>query len=454
MPSLHTFWKLKASLKSTSGYKGELFQGGRVKPLFGKGSPSARNTKPSVTGSSTTPGGYQPSRHPFVPSFFSKFFSSSRTPSADHNPASFDSSKQQALTASEAVSRVFATPSVHGPLLNSSSCNALETAREASCSSLQELSETGLYLLTGQLSGGVPSQKRDRKVPKQVVTSLSSGPQNVWKEQRVCDGGITTDTTGSVGNEAFIPSLRKIVSPDSRALVARSFDGLDEGHGGPDLQEVDVGTVSLLHCAPLDKSTRHISLAFRKSFYHSIARHLFHPRMSLFVEEHVHVKSMSNPRLASTESPGSVVDGPHEIDYTKDQPRNLDDEGVQNRSLRLLSGACCLPHPKKVKTGGEDAYFICSEEQVVGVADGVGGWADVGVDAGDYARELMLQSRIAVAQEPHGYIDPARVMFRAHARTKCPGSSTACILALSDYVSLTFYADCSFVVKHLIPICL
>lgn len=107
-----------------------------------------------------------------------------------------------------------------------------------------------------------------------------------------------------------------------------------------------------------------------------------------------------------------------------------------------------------MKTGGEDAYFICSEEQVVGVADGVGGWADVGVDAGDYARELMLQSRIAVAQEPHGYIDPARVMFRAHARTKCPGSSTACILALSDYVSLTFYADCSFVVKHLIPICL
>lgn len=109
-------------------------------------------------------------------------------------------------------------------------------------------------------------------------------------------------------------------------------------------------------------------------------------------------------------------------------------EGLQRGNLRLLSGACTLPHPKKVKTGGEDAYFICSKEQVVGVADGVGGWADVGVDAGDYARELMLQSRIAIAQEPHGYIDPARVMFQAHAKTKCRGSSTACILALSDYV--------------------
>lgn len=90
-----------------------------------------------------------------------------------------------------------------------------------------------------------------------------------------------------------------------------------------------------------------------------------------------------------------------------------------------------------MKTGGEDAYFICSDEQVVGVADGVGGWADVGVNAGEYARELMSQSMIAVAQEPHGYIDPARVMRYAHARTKCRGSSTACILALSDYVSIS-----------------
>jgi protein phosphatase PTC7 len=90
-----------------------------------------------------------------------------------------------------------------------------------------------------------------------------------------------------------------------------------------------------------------------------------------------------------------------------------------------------------VKTGGDDAYFICSSEQVVGVADGVGGWADMGVDAGEYARELMTQSMIAVCQEPQGFIDPARVMARAHSKTKCRGSSTACILALSDYVSIS-----------------
>jgi hypothetical protein len=45
----------------------------------------------------------------------------------------------------------------------------------------------------------------------------------------------------------------------------------------------------------------------------------------------------------------------------------------RSSSLQLVSGACKLPHPQKRATGGEDAWFICSN--TVGVADGVGGWA-------------------------------------------------------------------------------
>ena len=44
------------------------------------------------------------------------------------------------------------------------------------------------------------------------------------------------------------------------------------------------------------------------------------------------------------------------------------------------------PHPDKEATGGEDAHFICADEQALGVADGVGGWADVGVNAREYSR--------------------------------------------------------------------
>lgn len=101
-----------------------------------------------------------------------------------------------------------------------------------------------------------------------------------------------------------------------------------------------------------------------------------------------------------------------------------------DRALKLLSGSYCLPHPDKEAKGGEDAHFICEDEQVIGVADGVGGWADVGVDAGLYSRELMFNSINAIKEETEGSVDPAIVLEKAHANTKAKGSSTACIIAL------------------------
>ncbi|KAG6624837.1 probable protein phosphatase 2C 55 isoform X1 [Carya illinoinensis] len=102
-----------------------------------------------------------------------------------------------------------------------------------------------------------------------------------------------------------------------------------------------------------------------------------------------------------------------------------------DKTLKLFSGSCCLPHPDKEGTGGEDAHFIF-DEQAIGVADGVGGWADLGVDSGLYSRELMSYSVTAVKEEPKGSIDPARVLEKAHSRTEAKGSSTACIIALTD----------------------
>ncbi|GFQ01242.1 probable protein phosphatase 2c 55 [Phtheirospermum japonicum] len=103
-----------------------------------------------------------------------------------------------------------------------------------------------------------------------------------------------------------------------------------------------------------------------------------------------------------------------------------------DRTLKLNSGSCYLPHPDKEETGGEDAHFICTDEQAIGVADGVGGWAEVGVDAGKYARQLMSNSVGAIQEEPRGSIDPARVLDKAYTRTNEKGSSTACIIALTD----------------------
>jgi protein phosphatase PTC7 len=109
-----------------------------------------------------------------------------------------------------------------------------------------------------------------------------------------------------------------------------------------------------------------------------------------------------------------------------------DEKIVAQRALKLHSGSCYLPHPDKEESGGEDAHFICSDEQAIGVADGVGGWADVGINAGIYAQQLMSNSVSAIQEEPKGSIDPARVLEKAYSTTKAKGSSTACIIALTD----------------------
>lgn len=117
---------------------------------------------------------------------------------------------------------------------------------------------------------------------------------------------------------------------------------------------------------------------------------------------------------------------------------NISGKISAGKILKLLSGSCYLPHPDKEDTGGEDAHFICVDEQAIGVADGVGGWADLGVDSGQYSRELMSNSVNAIQEEPKGSIDPARVLEKAHSGTKAKGSSTACIMALTDQVSRFF----------------
>ena len=44
------------------------------------------------------------------------------------------------------------------------------------------------------------------------------------------------------------------------------------------------------------------------------------------------------------------------------------------------------PHPDKVAKGGEDALY--ESDNLLVVADGVGGWADHGVDPGLYSKKL------------------------------------------------------------------
>lgn len=140
--------------------------------------------------------------------------------------------------------------------------------------------------------------------------------------------------------------------------------------------------------------------------------------------------------LLSRFSAGNAPDVSFDSSPAEEQVKGSSSDSVADKlcvkPLKLVSGSCYLPHPDKEATGGEDAHFICAEEQALGVADGVGGWAELGIDAGYYSRELMSNSVNAIQDEPKGSIDPARVLEKAHTSTKSQGSSTACIIALTD----------------------
>ncbi|XP_062093968.1 probable protein phosphatase 2C 55 [Humulus lupulus] len=83
---------------------------------------------------------------------------------------------------------------------------------------------------------------------------------------------------------------------------------------------------------------------------------------------------------------------------------------------------------------GEDAHFVCSTEQIIGVADGVGGWAKKGIDAREYARQLMLNSVNAFVNNTTDPIGTLEQAFMANAYADIQGSSTPCILRHNDGV--------------------
>lgn len=104
------------------------------------------------------------------------------------------------------------------------------------------------------------------------------------------------------------------------------------------------------------------------------------------------------------------------------------------KKMKFKSGVSMLPHPEKEHKGGEDAYFIHKGDYCVGVADGVGGWAEVGVDPGLYSKELM-QHAVTILDDHTGVAHseiPQLVLEGAHAKTKARGSCTACIVCLHE----------------------
>jgi serine/threonine protein phosphatase PrpC len=96
----------------------------------------------------------------------------------------------------------------------------------------------------------------------------------------------------------------------------------------------------------------------------------------------------------------------------------------------LLSSGTNLGHPDKPRS--EDSYFTSA--RAIGVSDGVGAWADEGIDAGAYARELMsaASSACAAAVRTDKPLDAVAALSAAHAAVRLPGSATGLVAVAGE----------------------
>ena len=94
-----------------------------------------------------------------------------------------------------------------------------------------------------------------------------------------------------------------------------------------------------------------------------------------------------------------------------------------------------IPHYKKRERGGEDGWI--SSENMIAVADGVGGWNNRGVDPGIFTRELcglvLARYRQWLTSKRRWQMDPWELLVESIKEARARGTCTF-VLALLDEV--------------------
>ncbi|KAA8495707.1 putative protein phosphatase 2C 80 [Porphyridium purpureum] len=143
--------------------------------------------------------------------------------------------------------------------------------------------------------------------------------------------------------------------------------------------------------------------------------HAFLPQFALHAEQQqlTHVKDAEVATISSSTQVSALNVG------AVPEPSSI---------FAVRKGAFMIPHPDKRDKGGEDAFFL--SDFSMGVFDGVGGWASLGVDPGLYSQELA--SKTAQKLREYGPESVARALQEAVHENEHIGSSTACVVSLVE----------------------
>lgn len=180
------------------------------------------------------------------------------------------------------------------------------------------------------------------------------------------------------------------------------------------------------------KSTDKIT--FKKKMWHSLKKHI--GLLTNIVADYSVICQLSKLSIRSNYLSTSV------------------DLGKNLRLATVYAGVSKHLTQPLIKKGiiGEDAYFVASQKNcdVLGVADGVGGWQSIGVDPSVFSSNLMKQCKRFVEKdescllnrmnEPINVSVPIQILSEAYKNLvqqkdeSLIGSATACVL-LFDYTT-------------------
>lgn len=128
-------------------------------------------------------------------------------------------------------------------------------------------------------------------------------------------------------------------------------------------------------------------------------------------------------------------------------------EASIEKPCHLVSVACGFPKNilrSKYKLGkfGDDAWFITATNKadIIGVADGVGGWRSYGIDPGEFASFLMKTCERLVLCANFNPTSPVSLLSHSYCellenKRSISGSSTACVLILNRENSTLYTAN-------------
>lgn len=128
---------------------------------------------------------------------------------------------------------------------------------------------------------------------------------------------------------------------------------------------------------------------------------------------------------------------------------------TRSSAISLVLATCKIPHQEKIHKGGEDAVMYLPALNAFGVADGVGGYADQGVDPGKFSKALMRFSAeeiigCAKRGEVLPLLQPEKIVRAAFNRIKehkIEGGSTALICTLvENTLHVSNLGDCSLMI--------